>query len=450
MSNKTPHYLATGELARLIPVVADTSREQRSTSILLGGLRSIVEFREVLLKSIGLRIGSRTTVEAWTEVSFIDDENKKQNDRPDGLLIVNTGRSTWRALIEAKIGNAYLDDEQINRYVQQARQHKIDAVITISNQFTALPTHHPVKLSKSATRGVELYHWSWMYIVTQAMLLLEKDNVQDKDQTFILREILRYFEHDSAGVSTFKQMNREWKDVVNKIQSGAPLVRSSQEVQNTVGSWHQEQRDVCLLMSRQVGEEVALKLSRTHRTDPLRRLKDDTEQLLKDKTLTFTLSIPNTASDLDVIADLTKRTISCSMKIAAPSDRKSTRARVNWLIRQLGKSEPNGIIIKATMPGRAQETQAFLTDVLKTPSLLESTNPNVVVTGFEIFYLVDLAGRFSGNKIFIEQLETAVPHFYEQIGQHLKAWVPPPPKIHRKDTADADEVDQKELVDEET
>ena len=57
MTNR-PDSLCSGELARLIPVVADTSKEQRSASILLAGMRSVFELRQALLKSIGVRVGS--------------------------------------------------------------------------------------------------------------------------------------------------------------------------------------------------------------------------------------------------------------------------------------------------------------------------------------------------------------------------------------------------------
>lgn len=45
----------------------------------------------------------------------------------------------------------------------------------------------------------------------------------------------------------------------------------------------------------------------------------------------------------------------------------------------------------------------------------------------------DLAGRFSGRKTFVEDLEKLVPDFYERIGQRLRAWAPPPPPIERQD-----------------
>lgn len=149
--------------------------------------------------------------------------------------------------------------------------------------------------------------------------------------------------------------------------------------------------------------------------------------------LKCTLEIPNAATDVKVVANLMRRTITCSMKLLAPQDKKRTSARVNWLTRQLAKAEPEEMYVKALRPGRAEETQAPLAAVLADPAVLDLPNSAVVPNAFEIFYMVDLAGRFGGNKIFIDELETAVPRFYEQAGQKLRAWVPPPPKIHRRD-----------------
>jgi hypothetical protein len=198
-----PEFLSGGEPARLIPITADSAREQKSISVLLAGMRSVLELRQALLKSIGTRVGSSATLEAWTEVVFANEDKKtaQQKDRPDGILILRTGKREWRALIEAKVGNETLGEEQVSRYLQQAKNHKLDAVITITNQFAALPTHHPVKLPKIATRSVALYHWSWAFIRTQCQLLLKNNDVEDVDQVFILSEILRYFESDRSGIT---------------------------------------------------------------------------------------------------------------------------------------------------------------------------------------------------------------------------------------------------------
>ncbi len=58
--------------------------------------------------------------------------------------------------------------------------------------------------------------------------------------------------------------------------------------------------------------------------------------------------------------------------------------------------------------------------------------------GFEVMMVRDLAGKFGGRKTFIEILESIVPEFYEQVGQHLRSWVPPPPKLKAKPTADTE------------
>lgn len=431
-----PDYVVRADIARLIPVVADTSREQRTVAVFLAALRGVFEFRQAMLASLGIRAGNRAALEAWTEIVLQNDETKC--DRPDGLLVLGTGKKHWSALIEAKIGTAELGEEQIKHYLQQAKRNKIDAVITITNQFVALPSHHPVKVPKALLKGVALFHWSWMYVVTQATLLLESGAVTSLDQRFILEEVLRYLSHDSSGISRFDSMNREWKDVVAKVKSGAVLGKASEEVENTVSSWHQEQRDLCLVMSRKLGRQAALKIPKAHRTDPVLRLKDDCELLAKEHKLICVIEVPDAASDLTVTADLTKRTIVCSMRLAAPQDRKRCSARVTWLARQLLKANPESMYVKAIRPGRAEETQAPLAKVLGDSAALDSASSAVVPSAFEVFYIADLGARFSGNKIFIEELEKAVPHFYEQVGQRLRAWVAAPPKLQERDPVDAE------------
>jgi len=434
---KLPEFVECGELARLIPVAADCNREQRTASVILAAMRGVYEFRQAMLRSLGVRVGSRSALNAWTEVGLTcapkEKGKKSKKDRPDGLLVLDTGKKRWKALVEAKVGKAVVDEKQLREYLNQAKKYKINAVITITNQFVALPSHHPVRIPK--IRGVELYHWSWMYLLTQATLLLEGKEIESPDQRFLLEEVVRYLSHDSSGISRFTSMDSKWKEVVGKVKSNATLNKTSEEVENTVSSWHQEQRDLCLVMSRKLGRPVKSRLSRTHRTDPQKRLRDDIEALVKNKTLSCVLEIPHAAADLNVTADLAKRTIVCSMRLDAPQDKKSTKAKVNWLTRQISKIDPKGMYIKALRAGRAEDTQSPLAEVFKDPDVLSSDSTSVVPNAFEIFYMVDLAGRFSGNKVFIDELEQAVPYFYEQAGQRLRAWIASPPRIKHADPA---------------
>ena len=72
-----PSYLTRGEPARLIPVVADTSRENRLTSVFLAVLPKIPDLSTSLFASLGLRIGKRTQIEAFTEVVFKNTASSK-------------------------------------------------------------------------------------------------------------------------------------------------------------------------------------------------------------------------------------------------------------------------------------------------------------------------------------------------------------------------------------
>ena len=213
-----PAILKSGEIARLIPVVADSRKEQRVASVFLATLSAVPDFAEALLGSVGQRVGRLTTINSFTEVVF-KDKPQDLKDRPDGLLIVDRGRSTWSALIEAKIGNSKLEPGQIERYAQLARNNKIDAVITISNEFVARPDHSPVSIPKTLLRKVSLNHWSWKFILTEAILLRSRSAATDPDQAFLLREFIRFLSHDSVGVSGFTQMPPEWKEVTTQLQT---------------------------------------------------------------------------------------------------------------------------------------------------------------------------------------------------------------------------------------
>ena len=58
----------------------------------------------------------------------------------------------------------------------------------------------------------------------------------------------------------------------------------------------------------------------------------------------------------------------------------------------------------------------------------------------------DMAAKFSGAKTFIEQLEEAVPRFYKDVGQHLRAYVAAPPKLQPKVQV-AEEGDDADVLD---
>lgn len=433
------NLITSGELARLIPVVADTSKEGRAVSVLLATLMAVDNISRVLLSGVGQRLGARANIQCYTEVVL----NECPDDvrlRPDGLIVVKTGKREWSALVEAKIGRSDVDERQLKDYLHMARLNGIDAVITISNQFAALPDHHPIQLTKSLKRGVDLFHWSWMHVLTQATLILSDEEFPSKDQRFILEEMVRYLKHDSVGVSGFDRMNSEWKDLVLRVQSGAPLNKSTPDVENSVAAWHQECRDLCLIMSRLLGRNVGMKLPAAHRKDPARRLRDDSERLAKDATLSCLMEVPDAAAPILITADLRRRVLSCSIRVDAPKDKKRSKSRINWILRQLASSSAEDLFITAIWPGRTNDTQSTLQEARENPEGLDYLSPQLAPAAFEVRLIKDLAGKFSGRKTFIENIEKLVPEFYDRVGQHIRAWVPPPPKPIEKKAQTEEQV----------
>lgn len=442
MTGNKPEFLESGEIARLIPVVADSSREKRITSVVLAVMTAVPAFARALLASTGKNIGTSAKIECWTEI-VLAGQKEAGKDRPDGLIIVSIGRNQWSALVEAKIGNQELAADQVERYAELAKANGIDAVITISNQLVARADHHPIKLPKRLLNKVGLYHWSWMYVLTQAMLLDMEQTIDDREQRFLLDETIRFLSHDSAGISGFGQMNREWKEVVATVRNGGTLAKTAPPVEATVSSWHQEERDLCLIMSRHLGTPVGLRLERKHKDAPLERMKDDCQRLATEMRMCGSLQIPGAAADMDVTVDLQTRTIACSMELEAPKDKQQTKARINWLVRQLSRTENGDVLVRAKWPGSAPDTMESLSRLREDPAAIQTTNAKLVPRALEVIMVKDLAGKFSGARSFVEHLEKIVPEFYDQAGQHLRAWRPAPPKprVESRALEDADLVD---------
>lgn len=123
------------------------------------------------------------------------------------------------------------------------------------------------------------------------------------------------------------------------------------------------------------------------------------------------------------------------MKLRAPAERKSTKARVNWLLRQLQKAASTNIHVRLFWPGRASFTQYPLVKLREHAEIAEAERNGLSVLSFEVLLVKDLGGRFGQRRNFIGDLEEAIPEFYDQVGQHLRAWQPSAPRL-REEKAD--------------
>lgn len=422
---KRPEYLASGELARLIPVA--TKPELRNTCVTCAILMAVEEFAEALLSPLGSPTGRRAKTKVWLEPVFKSTKNDTK-DRPDALIVVDNGRRVWRALVEAKVKGADLDAGQLERYLDLAKSQAIDAVVTISNQFVATPTQSPYEINKRKLKKVSLYHWSWSYLMTEAKIQLSKSAVSDPDQAYMLDEFVRYLEHDSSGVSEFEQMSKEWVEACKLYFAKSKLDKRSPVGAAVVSDWDELMRCTALLMSRELETNVTTVLSAKERKDPDARLEKLQGVFTSTGALESRLDVPDAASPISVEADLAHRSVTISMSVGAPRDKKRAPATVSWLLRQLAKTEDGDVLIVAKWPGRTQDTCADLASVREDVNVLLVERKGALPRAFEIKTVSDLGGKFTQRRKFVQELVSCVRKYYEAVGQHVFPWRAPPPK----------------------
>lgn len=438
MKNPLPEVIVQGEPSRLFPVLATTSKEGRTTAIVLACLARINEFGANLLGSVGQRVGARSKIETYTEI-VCKNKVEKLRERPDGLIVVKSGKNEWRALVEAKVGNSKTELEQVERYRQLAKQNSIDCVITISNEFSSSPTLHPLKEVGKSRSKIPVYHWSWMFILTHADLLLNQDDVDDVDQRFLLNELRRFLTHESAGVKGFDRMPAEWAELSKLIASGGKLSAKSDLAQTVIDAWHQETQDLALILSRMTETNVTERLNRKHKSNSQERTKFEIEELRNNNSVGVELSIPDAVAPISVKADFMRRTIDVGMTLRAPEDKVSTKARTSWVLRQLDTTKIADTYLRLFWPGKGEATQHTVKELLDDIGIASNGKEHTAPHSFEIFRSVKLEGRFGQRANFIDDLENIVPDFYSEIGSNLSAWQRKAPKI-KKDRATSDSV----------
>src|SRR3954449_2673001 len=115
--------------ARLIPTSGINGAEEQeggATSALLAVMSEVRDLGGAITQQFGAPAGP---VEAFIEVPFKLGDGKYF---PDGLIRVTRGQRTWTALVEVKTGSNELQTEQLERYLDIAREQGFDALITVS------------------------------------------------------------------------------------------------------------------------------------------------------------------------------------------------------------------------------------------------------------------------------------------------------------------------------
>lgn len=419
-------------VARLIPtsgINGAEEQERRATSAVLAVLSSVKEFARTLMSPLGAPAGA---LETFIEVPF------KLGDKkvfPDGLIRAKRGQKQWVALVEVKTGSNKLVSEQLENYLDVAREHGFDALITISNEIAPTRGMHPTPVDKRKLRKVTMHHWSWSELVTLAVMQKEYRGVADPDQAWILGELIRYLEHPKSGALSFDDMGPSWVPVREAVASGT-LRSNDKGAVEIVTRFDALIRYACLQLGRQLGTEVLPVKSRQELEDASIRANELVASLVSTGTLTAAIRIPNAIGPLELTADLRANRITCHFDVAAPAEGKPT-TRVNWLLRQL-KDSPDALRVEAFVSRARSGTAELLRDVRDAPAKLVQ-DPAKEIRSFRVAHIHQLGTkRGAGRGGFIDSMLSAIDTTYGDVGQKLKAWSAAPPRLRSSEEVEVE------------
>jgi len=417
--------------ARLIPVAGirgQDEQEIRAASSLLAVMGAVDEFGRALLKEIGAPAGRIST---FTEVPLEGADGKVL--RPDGVIAVTRGKTSWKCLVEVKTGNAPLGSEQISAYLDLAREHGFQAVLTISNQISNSPSDVPVSVDGRKLRSVDLRHLSWWRILTEAIIQHQHRGVRDPDQAWILGELIAYLEHDKSGAVGFEDMGQNWVTVRNGVRDGT-IRPGDAAVSDVVDRWEQFVEYLCLGLSQDLGVQVLSAQSKA---------KDGqgwTDELLKrlesEGVLSSSFKVPGAVGPIEVEADLRARLTRVSVKVNAPKEGRPL-TRVTWMLRQLRKA-PDDLRIEVRFARTKESTALLLRDAREDPkTLLSPSDPKREPRSFSLSLARPLGTkRGKGERSFVLETRRQVVTFYGDLVEGLVDWRPKAPKLSSEKPSD--------------
>lgn len=399
--------------ARLLPTAGirgQEEQEKRATSALLAVMRAVPSFGHSLLASLG---APRGEIRSFTEVRLKDGEGKTHI--PDGAIAVSRGKTHWSTLIEVKTGRATLGSDQVTRYLEMARQHDFDALMTISNEIVSDSKALPYEVDRRKVGKLKVRHLSWWQILTEAIVESRFRGVDDPDQAWILAELIRYLDDEKSGASGFEGMGEEWVGVREgarneTLRPGDPQARA------VAARWEQFIRYLCLQLSQELG--VAVKEQRRSKGAE-DRITSAAARLAEEGVLRDGIRVPDAVGPLTIEANLRTGRVTTSVDIDAP-DGGRPKTRVNWLVRQLSDA-PDDLRIDCRFAQRKGSKSELLRDLRDAPErLLLEDDPKREPRSFSIALSRAMGkkrGRTEGS--FVSETRKQLVEFYRDLVQDL-------------------------------
>ncbi|WP_337288933.1 hypothetical protein [Candidatus Methylomirabilis sp.] len=423
---------------RLFPSVhvsSEREAELRATASLLATMRAVSEFGRTIVKLAG---GPAGRLCCFTEVPFQLGKGTGQAPeylRPDGVLTVERGKTRWDALVEVKVGTANLEQDQVDRYHRLAKQERLQALITVSNQPAQANGSPPVNVD--GRRSIPVVHFSWERLLSEAQVLSRKKEVSDSDQKWMLDEWIRYVEDPDSRIIVAPDLGSKWGDVLGAARTNA-LSPSSPELQDVARSWVGYLRKAALRLRAKLGVEVEVRMSRSEREDSELQARNVVNA--KEGTLTGILRVPDAAGDITIKVILPSQSVQYILQVAAPTEGRQA-TRVNWLSRQLREDRlPTGeLAVTADWTIRGLITTVGARDFLEDTNRLcldkagasvpRDANPR----SFQVVWTRALSkSRGRSSAPVLKGISDGLEEFYHGVVQDIVPFVPKAPRLDTK------------------
>ena len=437
----------SGHEVRLFPSVHiknDREAELRATASLLAMIHAVSEFGKKIVRQAG---GPGGKLSCFTEIPFQlqrGEGTQPETIRPDGLIEAVRGKKRWVALVEVKVGNNALDQEQINKYHRLARQEGFDALITVSNQPARADDKPPVKLNGHLLKKVSVVHYSWDRLLSEAQVLGRKKAVSDPDQKWMLDEWIRYIDDSKSKIIVPPDLGSHWSSILKAARTNA-LDQSGSELRDVARCWMGYLRKAAFRLRAKLGVNVQIRLSNKEKSDSELHLKRIIANARADGTLSAVFRIPGAVGDIQIEVFLHSRSVRYGLEVAAPTKGKQT-TRVKWMSRQLRSLNlpsdlrvtagwtAHGLLTSAPASQFVDDPGALLVD-RKGVSLPKDVNPKL----FLLQWTAKLQpSRGRSNAPVLEGISKGLEDFYLRVVEDLVPFVPPAPRLVTKEVQPED------------
>lgn len=419
---------------RLFPSLKNSSEreaELRATAALLAMAKAVSEFGRQIVKLAG---GPAGRLECFTEVEIELDGGRLV--RPDGFLRTTRGSKQWMGFLETKVGSNEISTAQFTDYLEAARLHGVDAVITVSNQV-ALPNGlPPIKVDNRKLRGIKAIHLSWERILSDAQILSRMNGIQDQDQLWMMNQWIKYILDPRSRIIETATLGKHWSSVLDAAKHGN-LSSVVPQIEDVVTRWDEFLRRIALSLRSNLGVDVKRHMTRSDREDYTARIRRLRDLAIEERALLGNLRVPGAAGDIALSIDLHGQSMKHQIIVEAPREGRAT-TRVKWLTRQLGKmqSVPPRLLIRIDWDKRSVQSQCYFQDLSNDAEpLLKDIRrapipKDAVPRRFILEWTKDLKRiRAKSGASILEMISRETESFYQRVVEGLKPYTPAVPKF---------------------